>query len=30
MSWAVAFHSEFVPEFRDLHGQVQDEVYAIE
>ena len=29
MSWAVAFHSELVPEFRDLHGQVQDEVYAI-
>ena len=29
MRWAVAFHSAFVPEFRNLPRQVQDEVYAI-
>ena len=29
MSWAVAFHSAFVPEFRNLPRQVQDEVYAV-
>lgn len=29
MKWQVAFHEEFVPEFRSLPGQVQDEVYAI-
>ena len=29
MRWQVAFHTEFVPEFRNLPGQVQDEVYAI-
>ena len=29
MRWAVEFHDEFVPEFRRLRPQVQDEVYAI-
>ena len=29
MSWAVAFHSAFVLEFRNLPRQVQDEVYAV-
>ena len=29
MSWAVEFHGEFVPEFRCLHPQVQDEIYAV-
>ena len=29
MSWAVEFHGEFVPEFRRLHPQVQDEIYAV-
>ena len=29
MSWSVDFHDEFVPEFRSLHRQVQDEVYAV-
>ena len=29
MSWSVDFHDEFVPEFRNLHRQVQDEVYAV-
>ncbi len=29
MKWQVAFHDEFVPEFRSLPNQVQDEVYAI-
>ena len=28
-SWSVDFHDEFVPEFRNLHRQVQDEVYAV-
>ena len=27
--WSVDFHDEFVPEFRSLHRQVQDEVYAV-
>ena len=29
MNWSVGFHDEFVPEFRSLHKQVQDEAYAI-
>ena len=29
MSWQVAFHDEFVPEFRDLPVKVQDEVYTV-
>lgn len=29
MRWAVDFHDEFVPEFRNLPEEVQDEVYAI-
>ena len=29
MSWAVEFDDEFVPEFRRLHPQVQDEIYAV-
>ena len=29
MSWAVEFHDEFVPEFRGLHQDVQDEIFAI-
>ncbi len=29
MRWQVAFHDEFVPEFRNLPGQAQDEVYAV-
>ena len=29
MHWAVDFHDEFVPVFRNLPEQVQDEVYAI-
>ena len=29
MNWAVEFHDDFVPEFRSLHQQVQDEIYAI-
>ena len=29
MSWKVAFHKEFVPEFRRLDRQVQDEAYAV-
>ncbi len=29
MKWQVAFHDEFVPEFRNLPEPVQDEVYAI-
>ena len=29
MTWQVGFHDEFVPEFRNLPGQVQDEVYAV-
>ena len=29
MSWSVDFHDEFVPEFRNLPRQVQDEVYAV-
>ncbi len=29
MRWQVAFHDEFAPEFRNLPGQVQDEVYAV-
>ena len=29
MSWAVAFHNEFVPEFHRLDPQVQDEAYAV-
>lgn len=29
MNWTVEFHNEFVPEFRGLHKQVQDETYAI-
>ncbi len=29
MSWSVGFHDEFVPEFRGLHRQVQDEFYAV-
>ena len=29
MSWSVDFHDEFVPEFRSLHRQVQDEVFAV-
>ena len=29
MNWTVGFHEDFVPEFRDLDGQVQNEVYAI-
>ena len=29
MRWQVAFHDEFVPEFRNLPSRVQDEVYAI-
>ena len=29
MTWAVAFHRAFVPEFRNLPRQVQDEVYAV-
>ena len=29
MSWAVEFHDEFVPEFRRLDRQVQDETYAV-
>ena len=28
-SWTVEFHNEFVPEFRSLHRQVQDETYAV-
>ena len=29
MTWQVAFHDEFVPEFRNLPPKVQDEVYAV-
>ena len=29
MRWAVAFHEEFVPEFRRLDPRVQDETYAL-
>ena len=29
MTWQIAFHDEFVPEFRSLPLQVQDEVYAV-
>ena len=29
MSWTVEFHDEFVPEFRNLHRHVQDEIYAV-
>ena len=29
MSWRVAFHDEFAPEFRDLPTKVQDEVYTV-
>ena len=29
VTWAVAFHMAFVPEFRNLPRQVQDEVYAV-
>ena len=29
MNRAVEFHGEFVPEFRRLHPQVQDEIYAV-
>ncbi len=29
MKWQVAFHDEFLPEFRNLPEPVQDEVYAI-
>ena len=29
MSWQVAFHDEFVPEFRNLPAKVQDEIYAV-
>ena len=29
MSWTVAFHEEFVPEFRRLDPRVQDETYAV-
>ncbi len=27
--WEVEFHSDFMPEFRSLHKQVQDEAYAV-
>ena len=29
MSWTVGFHDEFVPEFRSLHPEVQDEIHAV-
>ena len=29
MSWQVAFHDEFVPEFRNLPAKVQDEIYTV-
>ena len=29
MAWQVAFHHGFVPEFRDLPIEVQDEVYRV-
>ncbi len=29
MNWRVAFHDDFVPEFRDLPVKVQDEVYTV-
>ncbi len=29
MTWQVAFHHEFVPEFRDLPVKVQDEIYTV-
>lgn len=29
MNWTVGFHEDFVPEFRDLDSQVQNEVYAV-
>ncbi len=29
MNWAVAFHEDFVPEFRGLDRRIQDEVYAV-
>ena len=29
MTWQVAFHGDFVPEFRDLPSKVQDEIYTI-
>ena len=29
MTWQVAFHDEFVPEFRNLPAKVQDEVYMV-
>jgi len=29
MTWQVAFHDEFVPEFRNLSTKVQDEIYSV-
>ena len=29
MNWTVAFHEDFVPEFRSLDRQIQNEVYAV-
>ena len=29
MSWQVAFHDEFAPEFRNLPDEVQDEIYTV-
>ena len=29
MTWQVAFHDQFVPEFRNLPARVQDEIYAV-
>ena len=29
MTWQVAFHDEFVPEFRNLPVKVQDEIYTV-
>ena len=29
MTWQVAFHDEFVPEFRNLPDKVQDEIYTL-
>ena len=29
MRWPVGFHDDFMPEFRSLHRDVQDEIYAV-
>ena len=29
MRWPVGFHDDFMPEFRNLHRDVQDEIYAV-